>query len=301
MEHGQVSTDLERGNNILRRLFDLFKLSKRKKRRKSKLVESPQKGSNLSKHGTVEKRGMEFRVTAHVQLSPSTQKKTLASMNQFMNVVVAPWSFSAVEAKEKLERLRHNYQPKMDHSVLPYGDVEGLWAPSMDAAWLKYMPTKRQEERLERLFNGDQKYAQATELNAIFGRGKYRCKCGMGAERWNSYMERERGFVKEHVAMLKEHWGRNFYNRCSKFVADDPEVTKCTNSSIVRVTNVVNSQKMPALNVGIDINTLKQQSHGEGLRAKHCIPKRPKTAHDEMHDLCDNDGDFRIGVRPFSS
>lgn len=301
MEQGQGSTGLDRVNNRLRCIFDFFKGSKRKKRRKStKLVESPQKGSNLSKDGKVEKRGMEFRIIAHVQLPICTQKNILTSEDQVMKVVVAPWSFSAVEAKEKLERLRH-YQPRMDNSLLPFGDVEGLWDRCRGAAWLKYMPTKREEERLERLFDGDQKYAQATELNAIFGRGKYRCKCGMGPERWNSYMERERGFVKEHVSMLKEHWGRNFYNKCSKFVADDPDITKCTDSRIVRAKNVVNSQKMPVLNVGVDINTIKQQSHGEGLRAKHCISKRPKTAHGEMHDLCDNDGDFRIGVRPFSS
>lgn len=301
IQHRQGSTDLSHCNNIIRYIMNFFKGSKRNGGRKRiRVVDHPESGS---KHGKGSKGGAEITITAEGNLSSFPEKRSMVSVDHTMKVVVAPWSFSVAEARERLDKLHRHPHSRVEGEGLPFGDVEGLWDSSSKAAWLKYMPTRREEERLERLFSGDKKYAQATDLNAILGRGKYRCKCSMGLKRWNSFVERERFFVKEHVSMLKENWGKNFYNKCSKFVADDPDVIKSTDSIPLSRKNVVERHKMPALNVGIGVDALQEQDHNEGLRARHCVvSKRPNTAHDDIYDdSYNNDDDFRIGVRPFSS
>lgn len=300
---GQGSTDPDHYNYVIRHVMDFFKGSKRKNGgKRTKLVDQPESGSKLSKYGKGNKGGSEFRIVAQGYLSSHTKTINMVSEDHAMKVVVAPWSFSVAEAKERLEKLQRHPHLGVDGEALPYGDVEGLWDSSRKGAWLKYVPTKREEERLERLFNGDEKYVQATELNAILGRGKYRCKCSMGVERWNSFVERERVFVQEHVSMLKERWGKNFYSKCSRFVADEAGVMKSIDSRRFSRRKAVERHKLSALNVGICVDAVQEHDHNEGLRARHCVTsKRPNTAHDEIYDVCNNEDDFRIGVRPFSS
>lgn len=259
----------------------------------------------------IKSRGVGYATTAHVCVS-STQEQKVVSQEEMMRVVVAPWSFSVQEAQDRLERARgrpvlQTYDGEDTHTLL-FGDVEGLWDPLVQPGCLNYVPTQREEERLGRLFYGGEKYSRATELPEIYGRGRYRCKRSMGPERWNSFVERERGFVKEHVTMLREHWGRNFFNRCSIFVADGQDITSKSSesqmSSQYRRRKTVKKQVEPhaALNIGIGIETLqKDYAQHESLRAKHAGFGRPKTAHDGMDDVYDTENDFRIGVRPFSS
>lgn len=289
-------------------IFSCFKGSKRKKRRKDlKLVEHPEKiGSKPLNRSNDTRKDAEYTIKASVHPS-SPQNRKASHQDPVLKVVVAPWSFSAAEVKERLERARRHSRAWIDDERLLVGDVEGMWQSCKDVAWMKYLPTHKEEERLNGLFNNDAKYAQATQLNAILGRGRYRCKCSMGAKRWNSFVQREQGYVKEHISMLKEHWGRHFYDRCSKFVSFESDTT---NKDVRRVTSntAAAPHKMRVLNVGFGIDTLKHQSHNEGLRAKHAKESpqigimRPKTANEQVYDACDyNDGDFRIGVRPFSS
>lgn len=289
-------------------IFGFFRGKKGKKRRKSsEVVEYPAQAVSQGLNGkSIIKAKSEYQIKAHVCVSSDIKRHVASQEDKMMKVVVAPWSFSLKEAQERLERMRGNSQSYEDEDNVFFGDVEGLWDPQTYTRCLEYLPTQRQVERLEQLFNDDDKYVRATQLSALFGKGRYRCKYSMGPKRWNSFVQRERGLVEQHVALLKERWGRNFFSRCSKFVADggDSGTSKSKRVSFKSETSQAMAENQRVshvpLNVGIDMDTIKQC---ESLREKHGAPQfsRPKTAHHELHDTYDNKNDFRIGVRPFSS
>ena len=109
-------------------------------------------------------------------------------------VVTPPWSYSLREVKEKVRKRDGMRRMRVDEDELAMGDVEGVWkGASADAAstasW-RFLPTAREEERLDRIFEScGAGEGPGDEQNIPFGRGSYRAKKSMGERRWEAHVK----------------------------------------------------------------------------------------------------------------
>ena len=92
--------------------------------------------------------------------SEQGEKRPSGSKSSGTPIVIPPWSYSLREVKEKI-RKRDGLRRRAteDEPLLMMGDVEGLWGMTghdMDAlARSRFLPTAREEDRLDRMFEGE--------------------------------------------------------------------------------------------------------------------------------------------------
>ena len=230
-------------------------------------------------------------------------------------VVVPPWSYSLREVKEKVKErdgMRRRAVEGGDgegDGLLVMGDVEGSWV-SASLEDRRFLPTAREEERLERMFEkGDERSASGSHRenaenaenaentenkenreNNPFGRGAYRCRKSMGDARWGAYKEREAQQLTDHVEILEERFGKRFVRESRRHVNSGGRLATTTTT---RARQVVPTRR---LNVGVSVGqtTRKRPSTAEGTL------KQARVGHEEESD--GEDG-WRIGAlaaRPLS-
>jgi len=219
-------------------------------------------------------------------------------------VVVPPWSYSLREVKEKVKkrdgmRRRAVGGDGESDGLLVMGDVEGSWV-SASLEDRRFLPTAREEERLERMFEkADERSASGSHRententeNNPFGRGSYRCRKSMGDARWGAYKEREAQQLTYHVEILEERFGKRFVRESRRHVNSGGRLATTTTTT-TRARQVVPSRR---LNVGVSVGqaTRKRPSTAEGTL------KQARVGHEEESD--GEDG-WRIGAmaaRPLS-
>jgi hypothetical protein len=134
-------------------------------------------------------------------------------------VVIPPWSYSLREVKEKVRKRDGMRRMRVDEDELAMGDVEGVWkGASADAAstasW-RFLPTAREEERLDRIFEScGAGEGPGDEQNIPFGRGSYRAKKSMGERRWEAHVKQNVQNGIDHVETLEERFGKRFIREC---------------------------------------------------------------------------------------
>jgi len=220
-------------------------------------------------------------------------------------VVVPPWSYSLREVKEKVKKrdgMRRRAVEGGDgegDGLLVMGDVEGSWV-SASLEDRRFLPTAREEERLERMFEkGDERSASGSHRenaenkenreNNPFGRGAYRCRKSMGDARWGAYKEREAQQLTDHVEILEERFGKRFVRESRRHVNSGGRLATTTTT---RARQVVPTRR---LNVGVSVGqtTRKRPSTAEGTL------KQARVGHEES----DGEDGWRIGAmaaRPLS-
>ena len=160
----------------------------------------------------------------------------------------------------------------VDEEELTMGDVEGVWkgASGDDAASIaswRFLPTAREEERLDRIFESSGAgEGPGEEQNIPFGRGSYRAKKSMGERRWEAHVKQEVQNGIDHVETLEERFGKRFVRECRKRVYGGVGVDGRLTGKQAQVAerNEVDAHQAQGrprrrLNVGIPVGRLAQK------------------------------------------
>ena len=192
------------------------------------------------------------------------------------------------------------------------GDVEGVWevACGDDAASVssrRFLPTAREEERLDRMFESSEAGARPGEQqNVPFGRGSYRAKKSMGGQRWEAHMKQEVQNGVDHLEALEDRFGKRFVRECrrrvySGFGTDEGRGGRGPRAEEPREGPERVSQGGPRrrLNVGVPVGRLaRKRPSTADASTKRSRVEAAEAAVEEGHD--GGDGWRIVAARPVS-